>query len=93
MIIEKIWLNGRPHEQYLASVSIIIAEGPLRFCIRGMRLLDLGKERPTLAMPSRKIVDENGTPRFEDLFHPLNQPARNFLEKEIFAHYTTMRRL
>ena len=91
MTIEKVWLSGETRDQYLCSVSIILAEGPLRFCVRGMRLLDLGRQEPVLAMPSMKRLDPHGNPVFEELFHPLTGPSRDFLQQEIFHHYAQAR--
>jgi len=86
MIIERVRLFGRPKEQYLASAEIVISDGPMRFCIRGIRLIDLGKDKLHLAMPAWKKEGMEG-PVFEDMFFPMTAPAREFLESDIITQY------
>ncbi len=86
MIIESIRLFGRRKKRYLCSVEVVISDGPLRFCLRGIRLIDLGKGPPHMAMPAWKKESDNG-PIFEDMFFPMTQPSREFLERDVLAQY------
>ncbi len=86
MLIESIRLFGKPREQYLCSAELVISEGPMRFCLRGVRLIDLGSHKPHLAMPAWKKEGMDG-PIFEDMFFPMTAPAREFLECEVLTQY------
>ena len=86
MIVESIRLFGKPKEQYLCSAEVIFSDGPMRFCLRGVRLIDLGQKKPHMAMPAWKKEGMEG-PVFEDMFFPMTAMAREFLESEILSSY------
>lgn len=59
MLIESVRLYrfakdcpGQRQEHYLCSGDLILADGPLRFKLRGIRLIDLGRQKPHVAMPA-----------------------------------------
>ena len=92
VIIEKVYISGQSRGQYLASASLIIADGPMRFLVRGLRIIDLGRPRNILAMPAIKKMDDNGAPHFDDMFSPLNEISRAFLEDEVFRTFEISRK-
>lgn len=73
-------------ENYICSGDLIISDGPMRFKLRGIRLIDLGKPRPHVAMPAYRKETLEG-PVFEDMFFPINLAAKDFIEDEILANY------
>ena len=86
MTLESVKLFGKPKDQYLCSAEIVLSEGSMRFCLRGIRLIDLGSGRIHLAMPAWRKDSAAGT-IFEDMFFPMTRPARDFLEQDIIAQY------
>lgn len=91
MLVESVRLFGRQRDHYLCSGELIISDGPMRFCLRGLRLIDLGTNKPHLAMPAWKKEGMDG-PVFEDMFFPMTAPAREFLEAEVLSHFYAARR-
>lgn len=89
--IERVWISGKAKDQYLGTASVIICDGSMRFCVRGMRILDLGKPQLVLSMPSIKKIDGDGNPHFEDMFYPMNAEGRVWLEAEVMQTYKVTR--
>ncbi len=86
MILESVRMYGKPKDQYLCSAEVVLSEGSMRFCVRGIRLIDLGKDKPFMAMPAWKKPSLSGNV-FEDMFFPMTSPAREFLEDPIMASF------
>lgn len=55
------------------------------FIIRGIRLLEKGKNIRFISMPARRLKGEEKS--YRDLCHPLNTETRNKLTAEIFEAY------
>ena len=58
------------------------------FIIRGIKILENERNGRFVAMPSRRLRQENRA--YRDLCHPLNQETRELLTKEIFEAYDAL---
>lgn len=56
------------------------------FLINDIRIIE-GDEKMFIAMPSRKVEDEDGTVKYKDICHPLNSEVRAMFEEAIINEY------
>lgn len=77
----KIFLvEGR--EPVLAYANVVLNNALI---IRGITLLEFGKNRRHISMPSRRLRREEKA--YRDMCHPINSELRDYLTKELFAAY------
>lgn len=55
------------------------------FIIRGIKILESGKNGRFVAMPSRRLREEKRA--YRDLCHPINQETREIITETIFNAY------
>ena len=79
MEITEIRISLRTDNKLKAFASITLDN---RFVIRGLKIIE-GAKGVFVAMPSRKRPD--GT--FQDIAHPINNEAREEMERIILAEY------
>ena len=78
MNITNIMVNkSKNSEDRLKGVARIILDN--MFMVRNIKIIEKQNSEIFLAMPSRKTKSES----FQDVFHPINQEARAFIEKAV----------
>lgn len=80
MDITEVRVNLQDEEVLKAFVSITLDD---EFVIRGLKIIQGSDGHRFVAMPARRKKD--GT--FQDIAHPINREAREYLEKVVFAAY------
>lgn len=56
------------------------------FLINDIRIIE-GDEKMFIAMPSRKVEEEDGTIKYKDICHPLNSETRAMFEEAVINEY------
>ena len=80
MEITEVRVNLQDEEVLKAFVSITLDN---EFVVRGLKVIESADGRRFVAMPARRKRD--GT--FQDIAHPINREAREYLEEKVFAAY------
>ena len=79
MNITEVRVSLRDDAKLKAFVSITLADSMV---IRGLKIIE-GKQGTFVAMPSRKRKDGE----YQDIAHPINNEARDAMERIILAEY------
>jgi stage V sporulation protein G len=80
MEITEVRVNLQHEDVLKAFVSITLDD---EFVIRGLKVIESSEGHRFVAMPARR--KRGGT--FQDIAHPINREAREYLEKVVFAAF------
>ena len=80
MEITEVRVNLQHEEVLKAFVSVTLDN---EFVIRGLKVIQSSDGHRFVAMPARRKRD--GT--FQDIAHPINREAREYLERVVFAAF------